>query len=472
MQKKIGFLFLAIIFSGLIAAKAEFAQGFLKGTAQSFYQNGGHNSWDSLEKKPQSNWTQFENSKIRFHFDGVFVPWPFPKKSPIAHGEKVGIASDGWRRAFDDIHLIKKLGCNAHRFSVEWTDIEPQEGVFNQEALAFYERYCDALIANGIEPMVTLHHFVHPLWFEKRGGFLPVANVHYFVRYAKKVFERLGGKVRLWCTINEPTVVSACGYILGIHAPGKVLKLYNSGIVLKNLLKAHVDVYKALKKMPGGRNAQIGLVHQAMQFEPYRHKILGLTIVDPIGKQVARGFNFSFAHNAVLGFLKTGVFEYRPSRPLRGIRYTNPAAPKSYDFIGLNFYSKVILGPGPTCYKNQVMTDMQYAIRPETLYDAIKQVATLGKPIYITENGIPDAKDDRREAWIKGYVDSVHQAVRDGFDVRGYFYWSLIDNFEWSMGFDQKFGLYQVHERTKNRTLRKGAYAYRDYFTTAHQNFK
>ena len=444
--------------------KLVFPRGFLKGVARSFYQDGGHNNWSSLAKRPESNWSWFENHKIRFNIGGRIS---LRKHSPIRHGEKIGNASDGWKRAFRDIALLKKLGCTAQRFSVEWAEIEPQEGVFNEEALSFYERYCDALIANGIKPMITLYHWVHPLWFEKRGGFLQVKNTKYFIRYAKKVFDRLGGKVKLWCTINEPTVISACGYILGLHSAGKVFHFYDAGIVLRNLLNAHVRVYKTLKAMPGGKEAQIGIVHQLLCFEPYRYRLpFGLSLSNPVGKQLSRILNFSFAHDMVKRFLATGVFEYKVvGSPC--IQYVDKAAPKSYDFIGLNFYSRIVLGFGEAHYAGEPMTDLGHSIRPDTMYEAIHEMAQLGKPIYITENGLADAKGDCRELFIKSYLGAVHKAVMEGIDVRGYFYWSLLDNFEWSEGFNMKFGLYAVHRKTKARSLRKGSQLFRDYFTIA-----
>ncbi len=281
-----------------------------------------------------------------------------------------------------------------------------------------------------------------------------------------------------WITINEPTVISACGYILGSHAPGKQT-VYVPGMshllrktvpgyakwckkgfkcagrVLGNLLKAHNDVYAALKAMPHGDKAQISLVHQMALFE------------GPSYNPAIPEMQALFAHDVVMNFLKTGHYHY-PIPGGRPVTFYDERAPKSLDFFGLNFYATVTLNPDPKGEKGETMTDMVWAIRPHSLYKALKEVATLGVPIIITENGIPDAKDDRREKWIIGYMNAVKKAMDEGEDVRGFYYWSLLDNFEWNMGHNKKFGLYEVDTlsndpKKKVRRLRKGAEVYRDY---------
>ena len=433
-----------------------FKEGFIKGCALSSFQNGG-------ALYGESNWTWFEKQEARFNAKTIA---PFHPVPTITYDQRVGSACQFFDRIFDDIALLKELGCNSLRFSVEWADIEPEEGEFNEDAFAFYERLIDALLENDIMPMVTLHHFVHPLWFENMGGFTQEENLPYFVRYCMNVFERFGDRVPFWCTINEPTVLGACGYVLGIHPPGKVFHFNTAGIVLRNLLQAHVNVYYALKNMPHGDEAQIGIVHQMLEFEPYEHSVnlwfKQFRFANPLSIVAARLFNFAFGHSITKRFLKTGEFEYRA--PLLGINHYRycPEAPKSYDFIGLNFYSKVIINPSPTCYSDQVMTDMEYAIRPEAFYEALHEMAELNVPIYITENGIPDAQDLYRKDFILSYLGKVHQAIQEGVDIRGYYYWTLMDNYEWNEGYTQKFGLYEVDYETQERTLREGAKTYRD----------
>ena len=172
--------------------------GFLKGVAYSTYQNSGHNFWPSLGYCPESNWTYHENiHQQRFFIDRKgkkckFPLLPFQSASPIDRGEKVGISADTWHHLFEDIELMKALKVNALRFELPWTDLNPALGVWNEEAFALFDRYIDALIANGIEPMITLYHWVHPLWFQKMGGWENEKNSIHFVNFCTEVFRRFG----------------------------------------------------------------------------------------------------------------------------------------------------------------------------------------------------------------------------------------------------------------------------------------
>lgn len=459
-------------FSAIFGAENRiFPAKFLKGCSFSAYQNGGHINGTS-------NWSWFEDQKTRFNMKHLAL---FNPISVIEGQQKIGHSAEFYSRAFDDIKLLKDLNVNSARFSFEWADYEIAEGIFREDYLDFFEDYIDALIENGIQPMVTLHHFVHPLWFEQKGGFTKSENITYFVRYCERIFKRLGKKVPLWCTINEPTVMSACGYVLGIHPPGKVFNFNLAGTVLLNLLQAHVQVYKKLKAMPGGDDAQIGIVHQLLTFQPYQHTINTLvsqfTIKNPIGSLIAPFFNFAFGNEVVKEFFEIGHFNYTipfiGKLPTWSGRFCNvvadvPDAPNSFDFFGINIYSRVIVSTKPTCYPDQVMTDMEYPSSPELVYDAIVEISKkLKKPIIITENGIADKKDSHRAEFIKTAEKYVLKAIDEGYDVRGYYYWTLMDNYEWNDAFTQHFGLHAVNFETQERTLRAGGSVFRDCFATA-----
>lgn len=434
----------------ILAEKLIFPTGFHKGVGFSAYQNGGH-------IVGKSNWSIFEESFVYVNAKHFF-------SSVIYNNERVGNSAEFWHRACDDIALLEELGCNAVRFSVEWADIEPERGMFNEAVLDFYECYIDALNARGISPMITLYHFVHPAWFEELGGFAKEENIELFVCFAQKVFARLGSKVRFWCTINEPTVIAAAGYILGIHAPGKVGDFHTSAHVLLNLLNAHVETYYALKAMLHGIDAQIGIVHQCLTAEAYtQHNSWFDAARYYLGLPLAKFLTKIFAHAIVKEFLKTGTFFYRIPKVITLESY-NERALHSYDFIGINYYSKVIVGPGPTCYEHQEMTDMDYPMRPECLYEVIVDMAELGKPLYITENGVADAQDRIRSQFIEEHIKQVYWAVRNGFDVRGYYYWTLMDNFEWNDGYSKKFGLYAVDFENQQRELRSGSLPFKYLF--------
>lgn len=413
---------------------------FLWGTAISEYQVSGALGC------PYSNWAAFEVMPDK---NG---------KLPIADGQFSGDACNFKKSYRSYIALMKELGINAFRFSVEWSNIEPQEGVFCQEALDFYAELCDALIDAGITPMITLHHFTDPLWFTQKGGFEKDENIFYFVRFAHQVFEHLASRITLWITFNEPTIYMFQGYIHGAFPPAKKSLLTAIG-VMRNLLKAHTLAYKALKEAPGGDAVQIGIVHQYLKFYPYHswnllERIPGLLFNDLL-------------NTCVLHFFKTGSFKV-PLSSFFGWQYDAPYGQKLFDFIGLNYYSRVIVKGQlsfteplvPSCLPGEVMTDMPYAMYPQGLYDAIVEMSELGVPMYITENGIADAKDDRREQFIKEYTRALLRAFKDGYDIRGYFYWSLMDNFEWDEGYHKKFGLCHVDFDTKEATIRPGAWAY------------
>ncbi len=448
-----------------------FPKGFKKGVAYSMYQNGGHRYWPSLGYQPKSNWTWFENDhKQRFNIarrKSSYIPGR--AVSPIDFEQKVGLSALGWDHLFQDIQLMKELKINSLRFELPWTDLQPEKGVWNEQAFALFDRYIDELISNGITPMITLYHWVHPMWFHEMGGWEKEENISCFVAYCTEVFKRYGHKVDYWCTINEPTIVSVCGYILGSHAPGVKNDRMMAGHVLKHLLKAHVDVYEAIKGMKHGDRSQVCIVHQAGKFEPYIRDCGNP--LNRVSQLLSDQFNSDFAHNVVMYFFKTGIFYYRVSDDVY-VYAEDQRATHSLDFLGLNFYASVTLGPWPIHHEGEVATDMPWAIRPHSLYEALKEVAHLKVPIIITENGIPDAKDDRRAQWIIGYVNAAKKALDEGVDLRGFHYWSLLDNYEWNMGHDKKFGLYEVdtlsmNHNDKQRRLRVGAQVYRDYVSIA-----
>lgn len=395
------------------------------------YQNSGQDNC------PNTNWADWENSR-------------FSNNEPhIKNGQVSGVSCDFWNNYKTDIKLMQELGVNSLRFSLAWDRIEPNQGEFDQEALEHYDDVIDTLLEAGIKPLITLHHFVHPRWFEELGGFENEENIKYIVRFAKRVFKRYSDRVNLWCTINEPNIFTLQGYIREAFPPGKN-SIYTGLKVLRNLLKAHTDIYIKLKNLPNGQKSKIGFIHQYLKFQAYRN----WNLIEHIP-----GFVLNYILNYLtLNFLKTGKFTF-PT-----LSYTSPLE-RPLDYIGLNYYSRVLLQTQfslkepikATCYPDEIMTDMPYPIYPKGLYDAIMDVASLNVPIYITENGIADQKDDRRDLFLRGYMNAMFDAIKDGADVRGYYYWTFTDNFEWDEGFLMKFGLFEVDFVNQERTLRGGA---------------
>ena len=413
----------------------KFPDYFYWGTATASHQvegNCNNNNWH--------NWENNQNEKKIFRI----------KDNQIA-----GLACDHWNKYQDDINLIKKIGVTHYRLSLEWSKIEPSKGEYDQGAIQHYIDVVDALINKGITPVITLHHFTNPMWFENIGAFENEENIDYFISFCEKVFPLFSDKVKIWCTINEPEVYSVMGYFAGIFPPGKKSPQLTVE-VLKNLLIAHTQVYNMLKKLPNGDSCQIGLVKNIMQFDPYRKWNLLDWIVCHVTNKIYNGI--------ALSYLKTGKINiYYPF--FVKLKYSSKTAALATDFFGLNYYSHNHLKFKfdkyeffeNKFYENDIMTDMPYTIYAEGFYRAIKEASQIGKPIIITENGIADKKDNIRSIYIERYIYAMHKAIEEGVDVRGYFYWSLMDNFEWAEGYDMKFGLYEVDFKNQNRTLRKGA---------------
>ena len=412
-----------------------FPNSFAWGTATAAHQVEGSNT--------NNNWYDWEyqldeNNNPRIH-----------------NGDKSSIAADHWNRYPDDIILMKELGVNHYRFSIEWSKIEPENGNFNIEAIQHYRDLCDSLIKNNITPVITLHHFTHPIWFENLGAFEKRENVSHFIEYSEYAFNNLKDLVPIWCTINEPSVFVSQGYFNGIFPPGKKDPVL-AATVLENLLYCHTKTYKHLKGLDGGDQIQIGLVKNIFQFEPLRRWHL----LDWVFSNV---LNNVFT-NSTLDYFKKGYSIFSlPGMVKKEMKNTH--APGAMDFIGLNYYSRMhVRGQAslaePFLFKKRaqdIQTDMDYALYPEGFYKALHTISTLKKPIYVTENGVADRGNNIREIFIKRYLYALNKAIQDGLDIRGYFYWTLMDNFEWAEGYKMKFGLYEVDFKTQNRSLRESS---------------
>lgn len=413
-----------------------FPKNFLFGFGTSEYQISG------ADNCPDSNWAHYEKQKKKNGKDCLEF--------------KSGKACDHWNVYKKDIALLKQFKINSYRFSIEWSNIEPQEGVFDRAAIKHYHDLFDLLKANNITPFVTLHHFTHPQWFENLGGFEREKNIQYFVRFCKVVFNEYKNKAKYWVTFNEPGVYVFQGYMRGVYPPGKT-NTQLAGKVTRNILRAHVNTYNVLRAMePSKEKAQIGIVHNITQFEPFNQN-------NKLEKTITYYLNHTF-FEAVLDFFKTDKYKFKVPIFFANVKYEYKDAKSTLDFFGLNYYSHVLVSwksKKPQYRDGEIATDMPYGIYAEGMYRAINQASKIGVPIYITENGIADAKDNRRELFLKQYLYAVSQAIKDGYDVRGYFYWSLLDNFEWDMGYDLKFGLFEVDLKTRERKLRKSGLYYK-----------
>ena len=421
-------------------SKIKFPKSFSWGTATASHQVEG----DCIN----NNWYFWENQKDE---NG------HPR---IKDNQKAGAACDHWNRYKEDIKLIKNLGVTHYRFSLEWSKIEPNKGDYNQNVINHYSEVIDALIEQKITPVITLHHFTNPIWFDQLGSFEKEENITYFVSFCEMVFEKYSSRVKNWCTINEPEVYSVMGYFAGIFPPGK--KEPQLAVeVLRNLLVAHTRVYHRLKDLPNGKNSKIGIVKNIMQFDPYRRWNLLDWIVCRVTTKIYNGI--------ALSYLEKGSIKVHYPFFVK-LNYQSKIAAQATDFFGLNYYSHSHLKFKFDSYEffenkffsHDTMTDMPYVIYPEGLYRAIKQAEKIKRPIIITENGIADSMDDRRGVFIEKYIYAMNKAMQEGINVEGYFYWSLMDNFEWAEGYDMRFGLYEVNFKNQKRTLRKGSQKFID----------
>jgi len=327
-----------------------------------------------------------------------------------------GLSVDHYQRYEADFSLARDLDHNAHRFSLEWARIEPTEGVFDSQAIEHYEKVLDALRARGLEPCVTLWHFTLPQWFTERGGFTQPDAANIFARYCEYVVSRLGDRAKFWMTINEPLVYASNGYRVGTWPPFQK-NIWQFLRMTPLLAAAHRCAYEQMKAVKP--NIQIGIANNNIHFTPRWYPISVLV------------------------------------RWLWNHRFLN-AIKNHQDFIGLNYYFHHHFGSPEKLPKS----DMGWDIYPQGLYHVLLELRRYGKPVYVTENGIADAADTRRAQFIRDHVAWMLKAKEDGVDVRGYFYWSLLDNYEWHHGFTPRFGLIAVNYDTLDRTIRPSARAY------------
>lgn len=316
-----------------------------------------------------------------------------------------------------------------------------------------------ALRDRGITPMVTLHHFTNPRWLEAQGGWLHPETPARFARFAERAAGALGDLCQLWCTINEPGVYAAFGYMLGTFPPG-ISDIGKTLRVGAALLRGHAAAAEAIHRV--AQALRVGIVHRMQVFDP--------STPAPQNMLAALTLDYMF-NETVLRALRTG----RLPPPL-GKGEVVPGLRGSSDFFGLNYYARerVIFDPRrpgelftrrftpPSVPQGDFTHEgKSYGeIYPAGMERALRRAGRLGLPIYICETGLPDADDDQRPGFLLSYLAAIYRAIAAGVDVRGVFLWTLIDNFEWLDGWGLRFGLYALDERTQLRTLRRSGALY------------
>ena len=416
-----------------MAKRLQFPEGFLWGSATSAHQveGGNHNSWSvwekrnahQLAKQAKTYWEPWQ--KIQF-------PEMFDPKNYIS-----GTAADHYHLFEKDFDIAKELGHNSHRFSVEWSRIEPQEGVFDEKEIEHYRDVLKTLHKQGLKPFVTLWHWTDPLWIAQQGGWENKKTVEHFLQYVQKIVESFTGEeIPVWMPLNEPGTFIGMSYIQGAFPPN-IRNLFRANRAYRNLMKAYREAYRIIhSKHP---SALVGISHYASYMEPYKNKFFNRLI--------------------------TPILDYvRNWRFLDSVNDTN-------DFIGIQYYHRdnidlMFRGGGKWGIINTKnlhlwINDLNWDMYPEGIYTLLMRAAKYKKPIYITENGLPDKSDDKRALFIKQNLYWIHKAIENGAPVKGYFYWSLLDNFEWDKGFWPRFGLVGIDYKTLKRTIRPSAYEYK-----------
>lgn len=401
-----------------------FPKDFLWGAATSAHQVEGntHNQWTVWELENAKSLAAQAPYKVQH------TPrWDEIKPEATDPNNYIsGNSTDHYNRYEEDFVLMRRMHFNAFRFGIEWSRIEPQEGVWDIAAIQHYREYLQSLRAHGIDPMVTLFHWTMPVWFADKGGFEHRANVKYFVRFAEKVFMELGTELSYICTINEPEVYVAAGWGDGSWPPGKqnyVLAFWT----YMNLAHAHNKVAKLAHKM--NRRLKVGLSKNCAHNHPGDDRLTS--------KLAAKGYNF----------IADYLFLNRTTRNM--------------DWLGLNYYFSNSFKGFKVENPDEHVNDMGWDMRPDDMQFVIERLYKKYKlPIIVTESGVADGKDMYRKWWVSHSITAMHKAMANGAKVSGYLHWSLLDNFEWAYGKWPRFGLIHVDYETLKRTPKPSAVWY------------
>jgi len=412
-----------------MAEDLRFPEGFYWGTATSSHQvegNNQNNHWWDWEKIPGN----------------------------VKDGMVSGIACDHYNRFEEDFALSEEFGHNSHRFSIEWSRIEPEEGRWDEKEVEHYRKVIESLHRHNLVPFVTLHHFTNPIWFDEMGGWTNERAPQLLGRFAGYMAKQMGDSVPFWLTINEPPVLPAASYIAGVHPPAK----RDMGLALK-----------------AARNIllSLGTMHHAIRENaPHSPKIgpvINMTHVMPASdseedKAAAKAMD-QYWNGYWLDGIRDGVVG-----PPAGGGDEVPGLKGAWDFIGLNYYSRSVVAAGRGIMglrqvpppPDAECSTMGWEVYPEGFYQCMLRLKQYGKPVYITENGIGTDDDEQRISYLVRHLYQVDRAIKDGVDVRSYLHWCQQDNFEWAEGYRQKFGLFRTEEGTLNRIAKPSAFFFKD----------
>lgn len=427
-------------------------ESFLWGVATSSHQIEGGNQWN--------DW------------------WQWEAQGRVEGGARSGSATDHWNRYREDLRLAADLGLNSYRFSIEWSRLEPEFGHWSSEAMDWYESLIAECERLKLKPNLTLHHFTSPQWLAEQGGFSNPEATGFFGGFTKRVVRRLGSRVPLWCTINEPVVLALGSYVLGIMPPG----VFAPDLAVRaftQLLRSHAVAYEIIHRETTTRVGpwkddplQVGFAHNLLDFQADRwwHPL-----EFAISRMLWRIYNKAWME---------GIMGRRPSVKLLNVlpeaHWPHELKGRVWaDFVGVNYYTKAYVqwrprdsGEGQTgnlpiglsfARRREAQSDLGWAIHPKGFEKVLRWAAGYGLPLMITENGIADHTDDRRREFLEKHLSVLQKLREEGMDIQGYYHWSLLDNFEWIKGFGPRFGLYQVDYSNFNRSLRLSGEYYREW---------
>ncbi len=414
----------------------KFPAGFLWGVSTSAHQfEGGnfHNQWHEWERRGR-----------------------------IRSGHTCAPACDWWNNAAHDLDLCRELGLNAIRIALDWGRLEPTQGKWNDEAFEYYRRLLQLIHDRGMRPFITLHHFTHPVWFENEGAFLNGSLLSSFSAYAERAVEQLRDLCCDWLTFNEPNVYAIFGYMFGEFPPGRHNQVRDTAVVLSNLHRAHALAYDRIHELQN--HAMVGLTTNWTEFQPAT-----TSAADRFLTYIYDGmFNRSS-----LQFFRNGS----PDFPFGALAPNVAEVIDKIDFIGVNVYNRLhVKSPfeqtfrrtgglfvPTTCPQGDPGVELPYGESyPAAVCNAVREYGKLRVPIYVMENGVPDESDRIRPWLIVNTLKHLHELISNGFDVRGYLHWSIVDNFEWNEGWTLRFGLYSLDCYTQERSPRFSASLYRE----------
>ncbi len=417
-------------------ATFHFPKGFLWGTATASHQVEGRNT--------NNNWAAWEKAPLVAPARG--------SQGHIINDQKAGLACDWWGgRWREDFDRAAEGGQNAHRFSIEWSRVQPAPDRWDETALDVYREMARGLVSRNMVPLITLHHFTDPIWLADLGGWESEKVIPLFTTYVTKVVEALATFTNTWVTINEPNTYIFGGYAGGGFPPGKN-DLNTALNVMINMVRAHAAAYRAIHAIQPA--AQVGIAQYYRSLKP-AHAWFPLDIW-PAALQ-SQIFNNAFPRAVTDGRFEA-VFK----------RATLPEAAHTLDFLGVNYYTRDLVSFS-LLHASQLFGKRSFpkgadlsntsflANVPEGMFEALKWGMTFKVPLVVTENGIEDQDDHLRPRYLLQHLHQVWRAVNFNFPVKGYFHWTLVDNFEWERGWTQRFGLWELDEASQTRRKRPSA---------------